>query len=484
MKSLLLIVSTLAFFHVKSFGEMRKLAIQNQKSDLTIVPLLEFEQIVDHFDKRNTNTYKQTYFVDDRHYKPGGPIILQLTGEWALSDIISDTRLENAMASRYGGLHVGLEHRFYGPDFSNRSLPTPDYTKESLKYLSADQALGDTANFIKNVQFVVNGTVVDTKTAKWIVVGASYAGNLSAWMRLKFPELVFGAHSSSAPYFAKADFWEYGYAVDVGVPKLGGTQTCSDNWVKAVKYFDDLVETKGPESVLNDFGVDKTMDIRDLAMFSSYFSTFIQYGDVLANWPDSPMIKLCSGKIVPSFANVTAEPAELYQGLISLFKLQYPTPEAVSTEFDMRLVAAQYPKIFPWYWQVCKEFGYWQVARKQDRTFFSRLITVDYFESLCELGYGKENSKPDPDAVNQKYLGNEFRFNTSRVVIVNGDLDPWSYLSVTDKDNLSPQNKVILIANGTHCDDMSVPEPFSPQPLKDAHAEIIKTWDLYLGFKG
>jgi thymus-specific serine protease len=491
MKWILFSASVLGFLRVKSFGQIREeVAFEEGESfNAPEIPFLEFDQKVDHYDTSLVDTYKQAYYVDDRHYKNGGPIFLELTGEWSLSTAGIDNSLENALALRHGGLHVALEHRFYGPDYSSRSLPTKDYSKESLKLLTADQALADAANFIRNVKIVVNGTVVDTKNTKWIVTGGSYAANLAAWMRLKYPDIVYGAHSSSGPYYAKADYWEYSYAVDVGIPKLGGSQTCSDNWVRVVKYFDDLVESKGAEFVLDTIGAPKTLDIRDLSGFSSIFAGHVQYGRssaniIIGNDTVNVVTAICSGKYYPSFNDPSPQPSELFKELVSFFKLQYPTPESIIENFDSSEFAKLYPKVFPWYWQICKDYGYWQTGRPNVRSFYSRLMTVDYFENICSMIYGKDNSKSNPMAVNLKYLGNDFRFFTSRVVIVNGYLDPWYYLSVMDDDIPFSRNKVIKIANGTHCTDLFVPRPTSPQARKDAYVEIMNTWDAYLDYKG
>ena len=71
--------------------------------------------------------------------------------------------------------------------------------------LSSDwfrQALKDTAHFISSMSD-------EHGLSTWITFGGSYPGALSAWMRLKFPDLVAGAVASSAPVYAKLDFHEY-----------------------------------------------------------------------------------------------------------------------------------------------------------------------------------------------------------------------------------------------------------------------------------
>lgn len=85
---------------------------------------------------------------------------------------------------------------------NRRSNTFRDTSSPSLQYLSVDQALADLARFIetrKRREGFENSTV--------IVFGGSYAGSVATWLRLKYPHLVQGALASSAPIFAKADFY-------------------------------------------------------------------------------------------------------------------------------------------------------------------------------------------------------------------------------------------------------------------------------------
>jgi pimeloyl-ACP methyl ester carboxylesterase len=71
-----------------------------------------------------------------------------------------------------------------------------------MVFLSSEQALADLAYFIEamTVKYEVpEGT-------KWIAFGGSYSGALAAWLRAKYPHLIHGAVSASAPLLAKADF--------------------------------------------------------------------------------------------------------------------------------------------------------------------------------------------------------------------------------------------------------------------------------------
>jgi len=72
-----------------------------------------------------------------------------------------------------GGMSVGLEHRFYG-----KSVPNNDTSLSNLRYLTSTQALADAAAFRAYFANKYN-----TLNSKWIIVGGSYSGCLSAWLR-------------------------------------------------------------------------------------------------------------------------------------------------------------------------------------------------------------------------------------------------------------------------------------------------------------
>lgn len=64
---------------------------------------------------------------------------------------------------------------------------------DNLRFLNSTQALEDLANFIRQ-QKAADPALADVP---WIVFGGSYAGSLSAWARIRYPDLIDGAISSS-----------------------------------------------------------------------------------------------------------------------------------------------------------------------------------------------------------------------------------------------------------------------------------------------
>lgn len=119
-----------------------------------------------------------------------------------------------------------LEHRYYGksyPKFKDGSSPV---SNSNLRFLSSRQAISDIANFIEyaKVQYGLDDNV------KWITFGGSYPGMIAAWSRLKFPHLIYGAVSNSAPVQVLLDFKGYNDVVSRALKDemIGGSNQCYD----------------------------------------------------------------------------------------------------------------------------------------------------------------------------------------------------------------------------------------------------------------
>lgn len=155
------------------------------------------EQPLNHFDRQDERTWQMRYLQNERYYQKGGPIFIFVGGEAAVAGAWLTTGHMHDMARDLNGTMFHTEHRYYG-----QSRPTPNLTVEELRFLSVDQALADLAHFISFVKRTYPGL----SDARVIIVGASYAASMVTWFSQKYPHLVDGAWSSSAPVFAHVDF--------------------------------------------------------------------------------------------------------------------------------------------------------------------------------------------------------------------------------------------------------------------------------------
>lgn len=107
---------------------------------------------------------------------------------------------------------------------------------ESLKYLSVDQSLADTAHFITEFK----RTHPRYANSSVVVIGGSYSATMATWFRQKYPHLVVGAWASSAPLLAQVDFKEYKEVVAQSIELIGG-KTCLDAVAKGFALAEELV---------------------------------------------------------------------------------------------------------------------------------------------------------------------------------------------------------------------------------------------------
>jgi len=175
--------------HIRSSFKRNAAPAQVLERPAALVPGT-FAQNIDHTGLLAGQTFDQRYWFDSEFaaQNADAPILYHICGEGDAeqSYFLNDNAI--AWAKTLGAHLVYLEHRYYGS-----SLPFADLSTDHLQYLTLTNVLEDLATFQKWI------TSNQGWKGKWISLGGSYSGTLSAIYRQKHPELVVGALASSAP---------------------------------------------------------------------------------------------------------------------------------------------------------------------------------------------------------------------------------------------------------------------------------------------
>ncbi|KAL6552226.1 putative serine protease eda2 [Orobanche gracilis] len=253
----------------------------------------------------------------------------------------------------------------------------------------------------------------------WFVFGVSYAGALSAWFRLKFPHLTCGSLASSAVVLSVYNFTEF----DKQIGESAGPECKS-----VLQEITGLVEKRlgsNEKAVKTLFSATELKDDGDFLYFLADAAvTAFQYGN-----PD----KLC----VPL---VEAQKAgeDLVEAYATYVKEYYVKSLGVSVEtynqehLKKTTLAGSDTSDRLWWFQVCTEVAYFQVA-PPNGSIRSSKVDTRYHLDLCKNVFG-DGIYPDVTGTNLYYGGT--RIAGSKIIFTNGSQDPWRHAS---KQTSSPE---------------------------------------------
>ncbi|KAH6765398.1 Serine carboxypeptidase S28 family protein [Perilla frutescens var. hirtella] len=425
-------------------------------------------QTIDHFSPYDRRQFAQRYYEYlDEFRAPDGPIFLKICGESACSGISNDYL--GVLAKKFGAAVVSLEHRYYGKSYPFGSLST-----DNLQYLSSKQALFDLAVFRQYYQESLNAKFNKSTDNPWFVFGISYAGALSAWFRLKFPHLTCGSLASSGVVLAVYNFTEF----DKQVGESAGPEC------KAVlQEITSLVEQRlgsNQREIKTLFNASKLSKDGDFLYFLADAAvTAIQYGN-----PDKLCTPLTEAKkagedLVEAYAKYVKEYYIDFMGVsVDTYDQQHLKKAKITDNSSDRL----------WWFQVCTEVAYFQVAPANDSIRSSKVDTR-YHLDLCKNVFGNNIPGPDVNATNLYYGGT--RIAGSKIIFTNGSQDPWRHAS---KQTSSPEmpSYIVNCHNCGHGSDMRgcpqsplIPEGdakncSSPDAVNKVRQKIINHIDLWL----
>ncbi|EGX53075.1 hypothetical protein AOL_s00007g24 [Orbilia oligospora ATCC 24927] len=441
---------------------------------------------MDHFSADNKDTISCRYFVQESYYKPGGPVIFHDIGESSIGPyakgLVDEDEFSVAMAKRFNGLLILFEHRFYG-----QSAPTTKTSQslaqasrrqltEFFKFHTIEQALEDVVYFAKNFTYDLEEypkQVLTPDKTPWIWIGVSYSGARGAWMAKRNPGLFKATLASSAPVQLKVNFWEYFTAIEDALAiqnkNCSADLTAAARWLSGawenrdsslVDQLIDAVYEKNWEESLEQYDPDsqEVWDVRrDYLQDAAWtpFADFQYYGvnggtlgvfcDIMETsysdrgGPEGVFAAESLARAVTAYAKAVAA--------ISPYSYTSSRQRAQSKEkrqFEIGTESLD-DKLddYSWLWQVCTEFGAFQVANtSRPENLLPSFINVQSSIDSCISTFGESEqvskAGPNVDPINQKYQG--WYVQLSNTMWTNGEFDPWKALSVDSEEEDAPTN--------------------------------------------
>ncbi|KAF0738546.1 hypothetical protein Ae201684P_019943 [Aphanomyces euteiches] len=431
-----------AFQHFNSMDNLAaSIKAQSPQTEEPSATELFFDkQLLDHADDAKGGKPKywsHRYFVNNAYYKgAGSPVFLYIEGEDPADPFWIS------------------KHRFYG-----RSQPLPDWTVESLKYLTMRQAVDDIAHF---QDFLIESRNL-TKDSKWVTFGGSYPGQITAYTKLFYPKRFAGAVASSATIDLITDYPGYADSMAYLMKEKGG-QSCLNTLREGLKAFHGIIESNKTEDqatlkrLFNP--CDAIANDRDKAVLEA--SVFYRFRAIVqSNDPDlynvesvytdlnaqnglTPLEKVAkvNARSFSKFFNCTGSNYESnYLGMYS------------GTESDDTNSLRQYQ------WTMCLEAGGAQTTPGSSSPFNElEYMTLDnLWYSLCKDAYGLSRERVDASMKKSQEYFQGLHPNVKNVVFSGGSYDPWRGLILNNSSVLRHNSsKVVYIEGGAHCGDMII----------------------------
>jgi hypothetical protein len=163
-------------------------------------PTQNFTMPIDHFhnesryEPHTNGTFVNHYWLDTSNYVEGGPVIVNALGEdnynfdlgWLQKGLLHE------LANATGGVAVLWGQRYYSGSYDI----VPNYTTANLRFHTTEQALADLAYFATRVKFSgLEDKNLTAPSTPWFIIGGSYAGVISAFARIQYPDVFWVRHS-------------------------------------------------------------------------------------------------------------------------------------------------------------------------------------------------------------------------------------------------------------------------------------------------
>lgn len=466
---------------------------------------------------QSDDTFNLRYWFDASNYQEGGPVIVFQGGEASATSRLPllQKGIPAILAQATGGISVILEHRYYGTSFPS----LPDLSTENLRFLTTDQTLADMAYFAKNVKFAgLEDKALNSPDTAWIAWGGSYGGAVVALLRKLYPDVYWGAVSSSGVTQAIYEYWQYYEAARIFAPG-----DCAVNTQKLTNVVDNILigksDTEYVQKLKDAFGLGQVTRSDDFANallrgisglqdlnwdpainetdFGKYCDT-ISSSTIVSNATeankDAAAELLEAGGYADEIETLLT-PMLNYIGwvnstVVASCAKSGESQDSCLTNYDSEFYQLDDIKQTwrSWAYQFCSEWGYLQTGSgvpEDQLPVISRLINLDFSSEICKQAFNITT----PAKVERINQWGGFNFSYPRLAITDGERDPWRQATphaMGLPDRVSTDTEpFILIEDGVHHWDENGLFPnqttatLPPAPVKDAQAQQVvslKAW--------
>ncbi|XP_063685049.1 dipeptidyl peptidase 2-like [Bolinopsis microptera] len=448
--------------------------------------IFQYSQKVDHYSysPEASQTFSQRLFEYNKHWDCGpngtvGPLFVYTGNEGPLESFYYNTGFMFEIAPAFGALILFVEHRYYG-----ESLPfgSESFSNDGLRYLSSTQATADFAEVINHYKKSKNITQV-------VSFGGSYGGMLTAWMRLRYPQLVDVALAASAPLpmMARTAKPKQAFFEIVTEDFKAADERCPDIVRKGFSQLYNIVKTPGYQaSVTDTFKLCKTFDVSQFnhlvgwARNAMLMMAMVDYpypasfmGELPA-WPVKHSCKMMLEEMETSGNEMRA----LAVGAGLLYNGTDGTKSCFNIYEDFIECAditgcGTGPEAKAWDFQCCTEFQLATPSTNVTDMFPPLEWNLDIASKYCEANY---KVSPDPVDASLNYWSADFSA-ASNIIFSNGLLDPWHAGGVLE--DVNPTVKAIIIAEGAHHLDLrgsNKDDPMSVILARNQEVALIAEW--------
>ena len=368
-------------------------------------------------------------------------------------------------------------------------MPLGKETMLHPRYLSSEQALADYAQLLRWYQSSADPVL------PVVSFGGSYGGMLSAWMRMKYPNIVTGALSASAPILQFQDLAGYNpnaYNDIIYQDYANQSSLCASTLQSSIGTIQQLGSSgsAGLQTITDNMGLCQNLTQQKVPVLINFVEQAISYmamtnypgdSDFLQPMPSYPVTVACDQ--ISGLLGGVASPsnAQLLQALRSALNVYYNWT-GTQPCFDISQSASGNLGLSSWDIQACTEM----IFPINSGGIFPP-STFDLNATIKECRHANLISRPywvslnyQSDQIAMLNSGQSHQVPTlgfSNVIFSNGQFDPWRSGGVVN--SLSPSVIAIVISQAAHHLDLRFPTSQDPQSViaaRNLEATTIQSW--------